>query len=177
MIVVLMCWVRPASAQAANTGAQAIALNATLAESLTLTLSAHTVDFALTAGSAANRGSASITATTQWVLKQGRRAVRVYAYFGNAGSALSDGFGDNIPSSAFSISDNGGAFAALNQNVPFGGARAGRRLANVRITGANRIGSRTDVMAFNIDLSTGTLPALPPGSYIGTLNVQAQATP
>lgn len=166
-----------ASAQAISSGAQAIALNATLAESLTLSLSANAVNFTLAAGSAANAGSTNITATTTWVLKPGRTAVGVYAYFGNAAAALTDGAGDNIPSSAFFIADNAGASTALTNTVAFGGANGGLQLANVAITGTNKNASRTDVMAFNINLSGGTLPQLPAAIYTGTLNIQAQATP
>src|SRR6266581_1853874 len=89
-----------ASSQALNSGAQAIALNANLSESLTLSLSANAVNFTLTGGSATNAGSTNITATTAWVLKPGRTAVGVYAYFTNAAAALTDGT-NNIPSSAF----------------------------------------------------------------------------
>jgi hypothetical protein len=165
-----------ASAQL-NSGAQTITLNAKLAESLTLTLSANTVNFTLSAGSATNAGSAGITATTAWTLAPGRTAVGVYAYFTSATAALTDGAGDNIPSSAFYISDNTGAPAALTNTVAFGGANAGLQLANVAITGTNRTSSRTDLMAFNINLSGGTLPQLPANTYTGTLNIQAQATP
>jgi len=166
-----------ASAQALNSGAQTIALNADLQESLTLNLSANAVNFTLTAGSAANAGSTNITATTAWTLKPGRTAVGVYAYFVNAAAALTDGAGDNIPSSAFFIADNGGASTALTNTVAFGGANAGFRMANVPITAANRSSNRTDVMAFNINLTGGTLPQLPANTYTGTLNIQAQATP
>jgi len=166
-----------ASAQAINSGAQTIALNATLAESLTLSLSANSVNFTLAAGSAANAGSTNITATTAWVLKPGRTAVGVYAYFANAASALTDGAGDNIPSSAFFIADNAGPSTALTSTVAFGAANGGMQLANVAITGANKNSSRTDVMAFNINLTGGTLPQLPAATYTGTLNIQAQATP
>ena len=169
-----------ASAQALNSGAQTIALNATLAESLTLSLSAASVNFTLAAGSAANAGSTNITATTAWVLKPGRTAVGVYAYFANAGAALTDG-ANNIPSSAFSISDNAGPAAALVNTVPsgggFGAANAGLQLANIPITGTNKNSSHGDTMSFNIDLTGGTLPQLPASIYTGTLNIQAQATP
>jgi hypothetical protein len=163
--------------QAINSGAQPIALNAVLGESLTLTLSANAVNFTLTAGSASNPGSASITATTAWVLKPGRTAVTVDAYFGSATAALTDGAGNNIPSSAFFISDNGGASNPLVNTVAFGAANAGLRLANVSITGANRASNRTDLMAYNINLTGGGLPNLPAATYTGTLNIQAQATP
>jgi hypothetical protein len=166
-----------ASAQVLNSGAQAIALNATLNESLTVGLSANTVNFPLTAGNAANAGSTNITATTAWVLKPSRTAVKVYAYFAAAATALTDGAGNNIPSSAFFIADNAGPSNALVNTVAFGGANAGLQLANVAITNANRAGNRADIMAFNINLTGGTLPQLPAGSYTGTLNIQAQATP
>ena len=166
-----------ASAQALNSGAQIINLNATLAESLTLSLSANTVNFTLAAGAAANPGSTNITATTTWVLKPGRTAVGVYAYFGNAGAALTDGAGNNIPSSAFFIADNAGPSTALTNTVAFGAANGGLQLANVAITGANKSSNRTDVMAFNINLTGGALPQLPAATYTGTLNIQAQATP
>jgi hypothetical protein len=165
-----------ASAQALNSGAQTISLNAKLAESLTLTLSANTVNFTLLPGSATNAGSASITATTAWTLAPGRNSVGVYAYFTNAAAALTDGT-DNIPSSAFLIADNAGTPAALTNTVAFGGAAAGLTLATVPITATNRSSSHTDAMTFNINLTGGTLPQLPANTYTGTLNIQAQATP
>lgn len=166
-----------ASAQAISSGAQPIALNATLAESLTVALTANAVNFTLAAGNAANPGSTPITATTSWVLKPGRTQVVVDAYFLAAATALSDGAGDNIPSSAFTISDNGGAAAPLVNTVAFGGANAGLALETIAITGANKNSKVTDAMTFNINLSTGTLPQLPAAIYTGTLNIQAQATP
>jgi hypothetical protein len=166
-----------ASAQALDSGAKTIALNATLNESLTLNLSASTVNFTLAAGSAANAGSANVTATTKWVLKPGRSAVAVYAYFSSATAALSDSLGNNIPSSAFSIADNAGTATALTAITPYNAGASGLRLQNVAISSANRSSQVTDNMAFNIDLSGGSLPQLPAGTYTGTLNIQAQATP
>lgn len=160
-----------------NSGLHAITVTATLGESLSVSLSGNSVGFTLTAGNATNAGSTVITATTAWVLKTSRTAVTLYAYFTNAATALTDGAGDNIPSSAFSISDNGGASAALTNTVAFGGANAGTQLANVAITSANENSNRTDTMSFNIDLTGGTLPQLPAATYSGTLNLQAQATP
>lgn len=164
-----------ASAQALNSTAQPITLNATLAESLTVSLSASSVNFNLSAGAASNPGLSGVTATTKWALSTGRSSVGVYAYFASSTAALTDGAGDNIPSSAFTISDNGGASAALTNSVVFGGSNAGLQLANVGLTSANFSGSRTDAMTFNINLSTGTLPSLPAATYTGTLNIQAQA--
>src|SRR5436305_4288218 len=152
-----------ASAQALNSGAQTIALNANLAESLTLSLTANAVNFTLNPGAASNPGSTGVTATTTWTLQTGRTAVAVYAYFTNAAAALTDGAGNNIPSTAFTIADNGGAATALTNTVAFGATNGGLRLANVAITPANRTGNHTDAMAFNINLSGGTIPQLPAG--------------
>ena len=175
MIAVIIATVSSlASAQALNSTAQTITLNATLAESLTVSLSGNVVNFALTSGAAANPGDTNITATTSWVLASGRTAVGVYAYFTDGTAALTGG-GNNIPSSAFLISDNGGASTALTNTVAFGGANAGLQMENIAITNANRAGTVDDVMAFNIDLSA--LTQLPAAAYTGTLNIQAQATP
>ena len=139
----LLAAVGGSSAQVLNSGAQPVALNATLKEAVTVTLSASAVNFTLTAGSPTNAGSTSVTATTSWSLKPTR------------------------------ISNNGGAFNALSNTVPFGGANAGLLLSTTPILGINRSGSRTDLMKFNINL-TGT-PNLPSGLYTGTLTIQAQA--
>jgi hypothetical protein len=162
-----------AQAQVINSGARPISLNATLQEAVSVSLSANAVNFALTAASANNPGSTSITATTSWTLRPNRGALSLYAFFSTAASALTDGAGNNIPSSAFSISNNGGAFLPLVNTVPFGGANAGRLLSATPILGNNKSGSRTDLMLFNINL-TG-LPNLPSGTFTGILTIQAQA--
>ena len=162
-----------ASAQALNSGAQTIALNAKLAESLTLSLSAAAVNFTLAAGSPTNAGSTPITATTTWTLQPGRTNVGVYAYFTTT-TALTDGAGNNIPSSAFFVADNANPSTALTSNTPWT-TGTGLQMANVAISGTNRSSSRTDVMTFNINLVS--LPQLPAATYTGTLNVQAQAIP
>ena len=163
----------PATAQVLNSAASTITLNAVLSQSVTLTLSANAVNFNLTAGSAANPGSTSITATTTWTLKPSVGSLKVYAFFSNSASALTDGAGNNIPSADFQISNNGGAFAALTNTVPFGGANAGLQLSSTPILGNNKSGTRNDVMNFNINLVP--LPNLPAGSYTGTLTIQAHA--
>ena len=164
-------------ARGTASGVQSITVSATLAESLTVNLSGNAVLFTLNAGSSSNPGATTVTATTAWTLKASRTAMGLFAYFPSASAALTDGVGDNIPSSAFFISDNGGAFTPLTNTVVFGGANAGIQLANVAITNANESSTRTDTMSFNIDLSSGTLPQIPPATYTGTLNIQARATP
>jgi len=160
-------------AQVLNSGASPIALNAVLPDSITLTLSAHAVNFTLVGGSANNPGSTGITATTSWVMKPSVGTLNVYAFFSSSAAALTDGAGHNIPSADFQISDNGGAFAALTNTVPFGGANAGLQVSSVPIRGYNKTGTNSDLMTFNINLAP--LPNLPAGVYTGTLTIQAQA--
>lgn len=162
-----------AHAQVRNSGASPITLNAVLSDSITLTLSGNAVNFNLVAGSASNPGSTGITATTTWILRPNVNSLKLYAFFSSSTSALSDGAGHNIPSADFQISDNGGAFAPLNNTVVFGGANAGLQVSSVRILGNNKTGTNSDVMNFNINLAP--LPNLPTGVYTGTLTIQAQA--
>lgn len=162
-----------ARAQVLNSGAKPIALQAVLSDSITVTLSGNAVNFNLVAGSAANPGSTSVTATTTWLLKPSVGSLKLYAFFSSSAAALSDGAGNNIPSADFQISDNAGALTALTNTVPFGGANAGLQLSSTPILGNNKSGTRNDVMNFNINLSP--LPNLPAGTYTGTLTIQAQA--
>ncbi|HEY1263697.1 MAG TPA: hypothetical protein VGF06_09245 [Terriglobales bacterium] len=145
------------------------------AQSLTVSLSSSAVSFPLTKGSASNPGNSSISATTTCngcFFQQ----VNVYAYFNSAAAALTNA-GNNIPSSAFQMSTNGGAYQALTNTVPFGGAGAGLEFESFFVFLGGFFGgnSRTDTLTFNIDLSSGALSNLPPGTYTGTLNIRAQA--
>jgi len=163
----------PLVAQVRNSGASPIALNAVLSDSITLTLSGNAVNFNLIGGSPSNPGSTGITATTTWLLRPNVNSLKLYAFFSSSSAALSDGAGHNIPSADFQISANGGAFAALTNTVPFGGANAGLQISSVRILGNNKSGTNSDAMNFNINLAP--LPSLPAGTYTGTLTIQAQA--
>lgn len=180
MIVMIIAAAASVASAQLNSNAPTITLNATLNEAVTVSLSANTVNFSMTPGSATNNGSTGITATTNWSLAAGRTAVAVYAYFTSATSALNQGT-NLIPSSAFKIQVGGaGPFNPLVTSVPVPGAaaNAGLQLGTATtITAGNRVSSRADAMAFQIDLSGGTLPTLPVGSYVGTLNIAAQATP
>src|SRR5437870_2622661 len=110
--------VPPASAQInSNTGT--VTLNATLSESLTVTVnSGSTVNFTLAPNTAANAGSTTTGVTTAWTLKPGRTAVALWAYFGSATAALvhqTAGNAVDIPSSAVKIQVGGaGSFSALS---------------------------------------------------------------
>ena len=173
LLVLGMLSAIPGRAQVLNSAAGTITLNAVLSQSVSVTLSANAVNFTLTGGSASNPGSTSITATTVWTLKPSVGSVKLYAFFSNSASALTDGAGNNIPSANFQISNNGGGFQALTNTVPFGGANAGLQLSSTPILGNNKTGSRNDVMNFNINLAP--LPNLPANTYTGTLTIQAQA--
>ena len=173
LVLAAAMFAAPAQAQVRNSGASPIALNAVLPDSITLTLSGNAVNFTLVGGSASNPGSTGITATTTWLLRPNVNSLKLYAFFSSSTAALSDGAGHNIPSADFQISDNGGAFAALTNTVPFGGANAGLQVSSVRILGNNKTGTNSDVMTFNINLAP--LPSLPTGVYTGTLTIQAQA--
>ena len=142
------------------------------AQTLTVPVSFASVNFNLIRASATNVGNTAVNVTTSWVIGGQHRNLTMYCYFADSAAALSGG-GVNIPSSVFSISTNGTAFRPLTIPEPFGGANAGRRIiADIPITGT---ANRTDNVVFNIDLSTGTLPQLPAGTYAGTLSVRAQA--
>ncbi len=173
MAVICVVLAGGAHAQVLNSGASTISLNAVLNDSITVTLSSNAVNFTLTQGSGSNPGSTSVTATTSWLLRPNVGSLKLYAFFGTSTAALTDGAGNNIPSADFQISNNGGAFTALTNTVPFGGANAGLQLSSTPILGNNKSGTRTDQMNFNINLVP--LPNLPAGTYTGTLTIQAQA--
>jgi hypothetical protein len=173
IVIASIALAHAASAQVLNSGASTIALQAVLNDSVTVSLSANAVNFTLTAGSANNPGSTSITAITTWLLKPSVNSVKVYAFFSSSTSALNDGAGDMIPSADFQISNNSGPFQALTNTVPFGGANAGLQLSSTPVLGNNRASSHTDTMNFNINLVP--LPSLPAATYTGTLTIQAQA--
>src|SRR6185369_6404184 len=68
-VAVIMMIIAAASTLASaqlNSNAPTITLNATLNEAVTVNLSANTVNFSMTPGSATNNGSTGITATTNW---------------------------------------------------------------------------------------------------------------
>jgi hypothetical protein len=159
----------PASAQL-NSTASGVTLNANLTTSLTVSASPGLVNFALLA-SGTSTGSAVINVNTSWTLRPSVGAVTTYAYFSSSTAALTDGNGDNIPSSSVSGSINGGAFGAFTGASPFAAASS-VTLSSTKILGNNRTGNHSDTL--NLMISTVGL-ALPAATYSGVLNVQAQA--
>lgn len=167
-----------------NSAPGTVTLTATLAESLTINVtSGNAVNWnALQANTAAQAptGATTTSVTTAWVLKPTRTSVAVWAYFGTAATALlhqTAGNPTDIPSSAVKVQVGGaGAFNALTNVSPFNAAASGLQIgAAIAITNANRASSRTDTLAYQLD--TTVVPQLAADTYIGTLNIAAQATP
>ena len=165
----------PALAQLnSNTGT--VTINANLPESLTVALTNPTITSPLTENTANNTQTAPVAGTnitTTWVLQPGRTAMKVFVYSATA-NPLTNGT-DTIPATSIKISNTGigGTYNALAAGTPFGtGLQIG---ATTSITGTNRSSNRTDTVFFAIDTTFN--PQLSAGTYSGTLNVQAQATP
>jgi hypothetical protein len=162
----------PAShAQALNSNAPTVLLNAPLAESLTVAAGPGTVTFALAPNGPAN-GSAPVSVTTTWALAKTRTSVKLYAYFASA-TALTDGAGDNIPTSSVTGSINGGAAAAFTTATPFG-ANGLAAIFTAAIGGAGTFNSTHGPDTIGLTINTAGL-GLPAATYTGTLNIQAQA--
>ena len=171
----------PVSRAQINSSAGTVTLTANLTESLTVNVtSGNAITFALAPNTAGNAGSGGSSVTTAWTLKPGRTSVALWAYFTSATSALvhqTAGNTNDIPSSAVKIQVGGaGLFNPLTNVSPFNAAASGLQIgAGIAITGLNKTSSRTDTLAYQID--TTVVPQLPADSYVGTLNIQAQATP
>jgi hypothetical protein len=157
-------------AQALNSNTATVNLNAVLAESLTVSASPATVNFTL-AASGTSTGSAPVAITTAWALGKARLSMKVYAYFSSA-NALTDGAGENIPTSAVLASVNTGAYAPFTGGTgPFGANSIQVFSQTVGAAGTYN-STHSDSVALEIN-TTGL--ALPAATYTGTLNIQAQA--
>jgi hypothetical protein len=156
--------------------AATVTLNAVLAESLTVVPSVANLNVPLTVG-AVSAPAGPFNVKTSWVLAANRGTVTVLGYLTSATAALSDGSGNNIPASAVLGKVNSGTYAAFTSGADhgIGLAAASLPLGTTAITNANRNSNRTDTLALEIDLSTGSLPQLPAATYTGTLNLQAVA--
>ena len=176
-----------ANAQALNSNVGTVTLNATLAESLTVSVTAGAVvSIPLAPNTAANPGSTTSTIKTAWVLDSGRSLVSVWAWVPDGTAALTDAAGDKIASSQVSAAaagsgSAGGALSTSTSGSPgvpafvTPAAATGVQIGSVAITAANRASSTTTTLTWNIN-TTG-IPQLPANTYTGTVNIQAQATP
>jgi hypothetical protein len=176
------------SAQTSNV--PTITLNATVQESLTVTLSGNLLTWSNldpTAALALNPpdGGTTILATTTWTLRPGRTQLRLYAFFASpvALASVTGGPGAvDIPASAFEVSStsvfNSNVLTPVTQavaGVPVPGASL--ILNEEMITGTNRNGTWSDTLSFNINMSSAAMQQLPADDYVGTLSIMAEATP
>jgi hypothetical protein len=158
-----------------------------MTESFSVTVTSGTaVNFTLAPNTAANPGSTTSTIQTAWTLRPGRTRVQLWAWVPNGAAALTDGSGDNIPASAVTAAATGSAMPGGPLNtVASGGAgvpafitpatATGVQIGDIHVTGANKTGSMTTTLTWNIN--TTSVPQLPAGNYSGIVNIQAQATP
>jgi len=120
---------------------------------------------------------------TQWDLNPGQTgSVNLIGWFATPSQALTNGVGTNIPSSRMKGMLTPGApaptsfpatFTAFTQNAVGGIGTAGGslRLFQMNISGANKTQTRTDNLSLQLDLTGAGV--LPPGTYSGTLNIEA----
>lgn len=166
------CFLTPLADAATTTSTVAnVGLTATLNQSILLTVAPTTAAFSslnlLGTGSVAS----TITVTTTWALNTGT-TLTVYGYFATATSALSDTKGDNIPTSAISGAVDGGTSVVFTGTSPLG-TGTGLTIYTAPILAANAASLHTDTLV--LGLSLAGLGTLPPGTYTGTMYVEAQA--
>ncbi len=130
-----------------------------------------------------NNFPSPVVIQTQWDLNPGQTgSVNVIGWFSTPSQALTNGAGTNIPSSRMKGQLTPGApaptsypatFTAFTQNAVGGIGTAGGslRLFQINISGSNKIQTRTDNLSLQVDLTGAGV--LPPGTYSGTLNIQA----
>ena len=159
--------------------AQVISLAAAKSSQLSLAVtSGATQLFPNFVDNTTNTFPSPVVIQTRWDLNPGQTgSVRVIAWFANPAQALlNSASGTPIPSSRMRGRVATGVpvtVTAFTQN-PVGGVGAAGgslQLLNVNVTGANKTTTRSDNLQLQLDL-TGA-PVLPPGTYSGTLNIQA----
>ncbi len=178
LAAVVSCLSVPYAQAQLNSNTSTITLNATLAESLSVSATPATVTFTLIAGGVAT-GNVPVAITTTWVLASSRSNVVLDGYFANPTAALSGSSTPvvNIPSSeVLGLMSTGTpiTFTAFTANTALGPIGAGLLLFIQPLTALNRNASRTDNLSLQINL--GAQPQLPAASnYTGSLFLQAQA--
>ena len=160
-----------------NSNSASVLLTATLAESLSISVTPSSVNVPLIAGGVGAESN-PIMVTTSWILARSRTEVDLYGYFANPEAALTDGSASpvNIPTSAvFGQMPSAGltSFLPFTYDNPIGPAGGSLRLWGQLIGDTNYSVTRTDTLYLQIDLSNQ--PDIPAGSFTGTLILQAQA--
>ena len=177
-IVMAACLLIPAAFAQLNSNTVTITLNATLAESISVSATPSTVTFTLVAGGTST-GNVPVAITTTWVLASSRANVVLDGYFATATAALSGSASPvvNIPSSeVLGLMSTGTptVFTAFTANTALGPTGAGLLLFTQALSATNRNATRTDNLSLEINLSGQ--PQLPAASnYTGSLFLQAQA--
>jgi hypothetical protein len=146
-----------------------VSINATKNSTLSVAVtSGATQTLATLTDNAANNFPTPVAVTTTWDLNVGT-TVNLIGWFGTAANALVSG-GNSIPSSWVKASLNGGAYNPFNQAAVAGVGAAGASLQIFSQSASPLAGNRSDNIGLQIDL---TGQALVPGTYAGTLNLQA----
>ena len=167
-----------AAAQAGTVSpARLVTLSATKPGRLTVSLTAGlSRSIPAVTDNAVNAFAGTTTIVTQWDVNPGQtNTVNLIAYFTTPAQAMIGGT-VQIPSSRILGRMTTGlpvAFTAMTQNGigAVGTAGGSLRLFSQSISGPNKAASRTDDLDLQLDLVG--FPALPPGTYSGTLNIRA----
>jgi hypothetical protein len=137
--------------------------------------SGSSMNFTLLQGAIAN-GSSAAAITSSWSVNPGQvGTVRLYAYFTTASAALT-GATTNIASTYVEGRMTTGApttYTPITQTNPVGPAGGSLLLFSETITGVNKNKTRVDNLDLRINLTSS--PALPAGTYTGTLHIQTRA--
>jgi hypothetical protein len=151
-------------------------LNATAAQTLTVSVtSGSTVNFTLAQGAAAG-GDVSPAIATSWNLNPGLTgAVTLFGYFDTPSSALTDGVYDIASNYVQGRMTTGSVatFTSFTQTNAVGPANGSLLLFTENVTGANKIKTRSDNLDLQVDLTAS--PTVPASTYTGTLRIQARA--
>lgn len=150
-----------------NSNQASVALNVTISESITVSVSPATVNFN-DPGVGNTNGDNPVSVTTSWLLSSGHSSLTLYTYFANGAAAVT-GTAGSIPASAFSYYVNGGGQQSYQTSlVAFTGI--GGSVFTIANPAAGS-GSRTDSVALQLT-NNGSIT---PGTYSGTVFFQAQA--
>ena len=152
-------------------------LEATLAQSLTISVtSGSSVNFTLTNGAAA-AGDVPVVVETSWnIVPLLIGEIKLYGYFGTPSQALADGEGNYITSGLVEGRVTTGtpvSYTAFTQTGPVGPAGGSLALYSQLVTILNMVGSRSDNLDLQINLTGQSIPA---GTYQGVLTLQARAS-
>lgn len=164
----------PGSSQAqVNSNLAQVTLTAGVTPYIAVSVSAAAVNFNLVPGTGPTLGAPTVTVTTNWSLNSAVTAnMSLWGTFNSATAALTDGGGNDIPSANVLGNVNGGGNVAFTAIGPFAGTASALQFWTQSVVG-NETGTQNDTLDLSIDLTSQ--PNLPSGTYVGTLNLQAQA--